>query len=84
MEATYSGYGGGNDIRLHPCLETSKGLSVGIVNSVLGETTSEEKFSPIARSLVTFTIHSSVIATGKPHTVASPSKRVLKNSPTAS
>lgn len=86
MKVAYSEYGGGSDTCLHPCLETSKGPSVGIVNYALVETSSlpEENFSPTTGSLVTSAICSSVTATMKPHTVASPSERVLKNSPIAS
>lgn len=84
MKAMYFGYGGGNDTHLHPCLETSKGPSVGIVNSSLVETTSEKKFSPAARSPITSAILSSVTATVRPHTVASPLESVLKNFPAAS
>ena len=83
MRMAYSEYGKGSDTCLHPCLETSKGPSVSTVNSALVET-SEEKFSPIARSSVISAIRYSVTTTVKPHTVAFPLERVLKSLPTTS
>lgn len=86
MKVAYSEYGGGSDTHLHPCLETSKGPSVGIVNYALAEIVSlpKKKISPTAESLVTSAVFSSIMATVKPHTVAFPYETVLKNSPTAS